>query len=310
MADSDKQKLIVICGPTGIGKTALSLSLAREFNGCIVGADSMQIYRYMDIGTAKPDAAELSSVPHYLVNVADPDEEFDAARYAKEGRAAVAEICASGKIPFIVGGTGFYVKAILHGLFPASPVDPEIRKNIQDDLKAHDRDWLYDRLTVCDPEAASRIHPNDTYRVVRALEIYEITGSPMSKYQEQHGFMENPFKTLKFCLNMDRDALYERINRRVDRMIEDGLLEEVKTLLRNGYSGDLKSMQSIGYRHMVAFINGEISWEETVYTLKRDTRHFAKRQLTWFRKDKEMLWKSPEDADEIMEMVRTFLGKD
>lgn len=299
--------MIVICGPTGIGKTSLSLSLAKAFNGCIVGADSMQIYRYMDIGTAKPDAAELSVAPHYLIDVADPDEDFDAARFAREGRAAVSDICARGFVPFIVGGTGFYLKAILHGLFSASPVDPEIRRKIQTDLQLNDRDWLYERLSFCDPEAASRIHPNDTYRVTRALEIFEITGCPLSEYQKQHGFMDNPFETLKICLHMDRKILYERINQRVDLMIDAGLLEEVKSLQERGYSGDLKSMQSIGYRHMMEYIEGKRTWDETIFTLKRDTRRFAKRQLTWFRKDPDMLWKSPADVDEITEMVRNFL---
>ena len=308
MTENGKPKLIVICGPTGIGKTSLSLSLVKAFNGCIVGADSMQIYRYMDIGTAKPDARELSVAPHYLINVADPDEDFDAARYANEGRTAVSDICARGFVPFIVGGTGFYLKAILHGLFSASPVDPVIRRKIQTDLNRHDRDWLYDRLSSCDPEAASRIHPNDTYRVTRALEIFEITGCPLSEYQKQHGFMDNPFDTLKVCLHMDRKILYERINQRVDLMIDAGLLEEVKSLLERGYSGDLKSMQSIGYRHMVEYIEGKRTWDETIFTLKRDTRRFAKRQLTWFRKDPDMLWKSPEDVDEITEMVRKFLN--
>jgi tRNA dimethylallyltransferase len=307
MINSGKQKVIVICGPTGIGKTSLSLSLAQEFNGCIVGADSMQIYRYMDIGTAKPDSEELSVAPHYLIDVADPDKDFDAARYATEGRAAVSEICARGFVPFIVGGTGFYLKAILHGLFSASPVDPEIRRKIQANLQLHDRDWLYDRLSSCDPEAASRIHPNDTYRVTRALEIFEITGCPLSEYQKQHGFMDNPFETLKICLHMDRKILYERINQRVDLMIDAGLLEEVKSLLERGYSGDLKSMQSIGYRHMVEYIEGKRTWDETIFTLKRDTRRFAKRQLTWFRKDPDMIWKSPEDADVVTAMVRNFL---
>ncbi|MDA3897536.1 MAG: tRNA (adenosine(37)-N6)-dimethylallyltransferase MiaA [Desulfobacteraceae bacterium] len=307
MTEHRKPKVIVICGPTGIGKTKLSLSLAKAFNGCIVGADSMQIYRYMDIGTAKPDSEELSVAPHYLIDVADPDEDFDAAKFARQGRAAVSEISARGCVPLIVGGTGFYVKAILHGLFPASPVDPEIRRKIQEDLQVHDRDWLYDRLRSCDPEAASRIHPNDTYRVTRALEIFEITGYPLSEYQKQHGFMDNPFETLKVCLHMNRKALYERINRRVDLMIDAGLLEEVKSLLERGYSGDLKSMQSIGYRHMVDYINKKFTWDETVYTLKRDTRRFAKRQLTWFRKDAQMIRKSPDDAEEITEMVRKFI---
>jgi tRNA dimethylallyltransferase len=308
MTENGKPKLIVICGPTGVGKTSLSLSLAKAFNGSIVGADSMQIYRYMDIGTAKPDADELSLAPHYLIDVADPDEDFDAARYAIEGRAAVSEICARGFVPFIVGGTGFYLKAILHGLFSASPMDPDVRGKIQADLALHDREWLYDRLCSCDPEAASRIHPNDAYRVTRALEIYEITGSPLSAFQKQHGFMDNPFETLKICLHMDRNVLYERINQRVDLMIDAGLFEEVKSLLERGYSGDLKSMQSIGYRHMVEYIEGKRTWDETIFILKRDTRRFAKRQLTWFRKDPEMIWKLPADMDEITEMVRRFLA--
>ena len=307
MKQAEKTKVIVICGPTGIGKTSLSLSLAKAFNGSIVGADSMQIYRYMDIGTAKPNAKEMSVASHYLIDVADPDEDFDAAKFARQGRAAVSEICARGCVPLIVGGTGFYVRAILHGLFPASPVDPEIRRKIQEDLQVHDRDWLYDRLRSCDPAAASRIHPNDTYRVTRALEIFEITGCPLSEYQKQHGFMDNPFETLKVCLHMNRKALYERINRRVDLMIDAGLLEEVKSLMERGYSGDLKSMQSIGYRHMVEYLEGKNTWDDTIYTLKRDTRRFAKRQLTWFRKDSEMIWKSPDDVDGVMDMVRGFL---
>jgi tRNA dimethylallyltransferase len=308
MTENGKPKLIVICGPTGVGKTSLSLSLAKAFNGSIVGADSMQIYRYMDIGTAKPDADELSLAPHYLIDVADPDEDFDAARYAIEGRAAVSEICARGFVPFIVGGTGFYLKAILHGLFSASPMDPDVRGKIQADLAFHDREWLYDRLCSCDPEAASRIHPNDAYRVTRALEIYEITGSRVSAFQKQHGFMDNPFETLKVCLYMDRTILYERINQRVDLMIDAGLLEEVQSLMERGYSGDLKSMPSIGYRHMVEYIEGKRTWDETIFILKRDTRRFAKRQLTWFRKDPEMIWKLPADMDEITEMVRRFLA--
>lgn len=307
MTNRCKQKLIVICGPTGIGKTDLSLSLAEEFNGAIVSSDSMQIYRYMNIGTAKPDAGEMRRVSHFMIDIVDPDEPFDAARFYREGRAAVAQIQEKGQVPFLVGGTGFYIKAMLHGLFEAKPVDAVIIDRLKSEAEKDGIGSIYERLSVCDPEAASRIHPNDAYRVIRALAVFEKSGKPMSQYQQAHGFKESPFDVLKICLFNDRESLYDRINRRVDLMIDAGLIEEVKSLLEKGYSADLKSMQSLGYRHMVDFINGKYTWDETVYMLKRDTRHFAKRQLTWFRKDKEIIWKSPEDADQVTEMVRRFL---
>jgi len=304
----ENPSVIVICGPTGIGKTSLSLSLAQEFNGCIIGADSMQIYRYMDIGTAKPKANELSTAPHYLVDVADPDEDFDAAMYLKEGRKAVSDICSRKMVPFIVGGTGFYLRAILHGLFPVSASDTDIREQLKEELKLKGEDALYNKLCLCDPSAALRIHPNDTYRVIRALEVFQITGQPMSEFQQEHSFSECPYNTLKFCLNMDREKLYDRINSRVEQMIQEGLLEEVKMLLDRGYSEDLKSMQSIGYRHMIEYIKGLFSWDETIYNLKRDTRQYAKRQLTWFRKDKDMIWKTHDEIDEIRALVKDFLA--
>jgi len=308
MVKYGKQKLIVICGPTGIGKTELSLSLAEAFNGGIVSSDSMQIYRYMDIGTAKPDAEELGRVPHYMIDIVDPDEPYDAARFYREGRQAIARIQGDGSVPFIVGGTGFYIKALLHGLFEAKPVNPLIIDRLKEESEAHGIHPLYERLSACDPGAASRIHVNDAYRVIRALAVFEMSGKPMSEFQQAHGFAESPFDILKICLFSDREMLYDRINRRVDQMIDVGFLAEVASLLERGYSGDLKSMQSIGYRHMVDYINGKNTWDETLYTLKRDTRRFAKRQLTWFRKDQEMIWKSPEGEVEIMEMVRKFLN--
>ncbi len=302
-----KPKLIVICGPTGIGKTELSLSLAEAFNGSVVSSDSMQIYRYMDIGTAKPDSDELGRVIHYMIDIVDPDEPYDAARFYREGREAIARIHGGDQIPFIVGGTGFYLKALLYGLFDAKPVDPGILASLKKESDAHGIQVLYDRLSECDPEAASKIHVNDAYRVIRALAVFETSGKPMSEFHQAHGFAESPFNILKICLFNDREVLYDRINRRVDQMIEAGLLEEVTSLLKRGYSGDLKSMQSIGYRHMVEYIDGKSTWDETVYTLKRDTRHFAKRQLTWFRKDAEMIWTSPDDIDGVKEMAGRFL---
>ncbi len=284
MTDSGKRRLIVICGPTGIGKTDLALSLAEAVGGGIVSADSMQIYRYMDIGTAKPDAGELNRVPHYMIDIVDPDEPYDAARFYREGRQAIAQIHGRRQIPFIVGGTGFYIKALLHGLFDAKPVDPVIIDQLGNEAASGGIQPLYERLLVCDPEAASRIHVNDAYRVIRALAVYEMSGKPMSQYQQRHGFKESPFDVVKICLFNDRETLYDRINRRVDQMVGDGLLEEVKKLLEMGYSEKLRPMQAIGYRHITDYINGRMAWDETIELLKRDTRRFAKRQLTWFRR--------------------------
>jgi len=307
MVETEKSKVIVICGPTGIGKTELSLSLAEEFNGNIVSADSMQVYRYMNIGTAKPDASERSRVPHYMMDVADPNEPYDAARFSMEGRLAIHQIRELQKLPFIVGGTGFYIRALLHGLFDVKPVAPAVIRQLEETAANDGIKSLYDRLAVCDTEAAARIHANDAYRIIRALAVFETSGIPASKIQQAHGFRDAPFDALRICLYMDRAALYERINQRVDAMVAGGLLEEVKHLLEMGYSGTLRPMQAIGYRHMTDFIEGRSGWEDTVSLLKRDTRRFAKRQLTWFRKEPDMVWMGSEEKEAISECIRGFL---
>ena len=308
MTCSGQQKIVVICGPTGIGKTKLSLFLAESFNGAIVSADSMQIYRYMDIGTAKPDAGEMRGIDHYMINIVDPDAPYDAAVFYREGRQAIADIYKQSQIPFVVGGTGFYIKALLHGLFEAKPVDSVIVERLRAEADAGGIQAIYDRLSDKDPEAAARIHVNDAYRVIRALAVFEMSGKPMSEYQQSHGFEDSPFEVLKICLFSDRQTLYDRINRRVDQMADQGLLEEVKTLRQMGFSETLRPMQAIGYRHMNDFISGRTDWDETIERMKRDTRRFAKRQLTWFRKDPEMIWKSPAAKDEIAKMVKRFLS--
>jgi len=307
MRQSEKPKVIVICGPTGIGKTELSLSLAEEFTGSIVSADSMQIYRYMNIGTAKPGLSERFRVPHYMMDVANPDEPYDAARFSLEGRLNIHQIHELQKLPFIVGGTGFYIRALLHGLFDARPVDPAAIRQLEEMAANKGIKFLHDRLAVCDPEAAARIHPNDAYRIIRALAVFETSGIPASEIQQAHGFQDSPFDSLRICLYMDRAALYERINQRVDAMVAGGLLEEVRHLLEMGYSGTLRPMQAIGYRHMTDFIEGRAGWEDTVCLLKRDTRRFAKRQLTWFRKEPDMVWRGPEEKEAIRECIRGFL---
>ena len=303
-----KEKVIVICGPTGIGKTALSLMMAEEFKGEIVGADSMQIYRFMDVGTAKPSLKERSRIPHHMIDIIPPDSPFDAASYAKLAREAILKIREQGRVPFVVGGTGFYIKALLYGLFQAKPADPAVRQRLKNDAASYGGAYVYEKLLLCDPAAADRIHPNDTYRIIRALEVYEISGKSMSEFQKSHGFADSPYAVLKIGLLIPREQLYERIDHRVDKMIEDDLLNEVKNLLEMGFADDLRPMQALGYRHMVDFLRGRMSWDDTIYTLKRDTRRYAKRQLTWFQNDPEVIWRSPDEHGEITELIHRFLN--
>ena len=302
-----KPKVIVICGPTGIGKTWVGIRLAEKLGGEIISADSMQIYRYMDIGTAKPTADEQSRIFHHMIDIADPDEDFDAVRFAEIARDRVMQLHHRGVMPVVVGGTGLYIKALLQGLFQSNPVDPKIRERLMQEAAENGSSSLHDRLKQVDPATADRLHPNDAYRIVRALETIETTGRSISEHHQDHGFADEPFDALKIGLQMDREKLYDRIDQRVDLMIEVGLLDEVKKLLGLGYSADLKSMQSIGYRHMAAFIEGELPWDECVRTLKRDTRRFAKRQFTWFGGDQEIQWYRPDQLNEIMRLVGWFL---
>ncbi len=306
---NDKPKIILICGPTAIGKTSVAIDAAERIGGEIVGADSMQIYRYMDIGTAKPTAEEKRRIRHHMIDIADPDEPYDAARFTRESRAAVDAILARRRIPVIAGGTGFYIKALLYGLCDAVPEDETVRHRLREEAALFGGEPLYRRLEACDPEAVGRIHPNDTYRIVRALEVYEASGMPMSEYRRRHGFSDAPYTVLKIGLYMDRQALYARIDQRVEEMVRQGLQDEVKQLLTTGYHESLRPMQALGYRHMAAFITGEADWDATIATLKRDTRQYAKRQLTWFRKDPEIQWFEPEQGERIVSCVRAFLGE-
>jgi len=306
VSKSNKPKVIVICGPTGIGKTSVGIELAERFGGEIISADSMQIYRYMDIGTAKPTTDELKRIPHHMIDIVDPDEDFDAVRFAKLARGKVMQLHRRGVRPFVVGGTGLYIKAFLQGLFQAHPVDPAIRERLKKEAAENGAGSLYDRLRQVDPETAERLHPNDTYRIIRALETIESSGRSISEHHQDHRFEDEPFNALKIGLQMDRTALYDRIDQRVDIMIEAGLVDEVKKLLGQGYSADLKSMQSIGYRQVVDFIEGRLSWDECVRTLKRDTRRFAKRQFTWFGADRQIQWYEPDRLNDLVELVEGF----
>jgi tRNA dimethylallyltransferase len=305
--DSDKPKVIIICGPTGIGKTTVGIKLAEKFGGEIVGADSMQIYRHMDIGTAKPTLEERRQVSHHMVDIVDPDEDFDAVQFSERARATIAELNRQGRLSFVVGGTGLYIKALLHGFFQSEPVDPKIRNRLKQELEQSGSSFLYERLVQVDPDTAGRLHPNDSYRIIRALETIASSGKSISKHHLDHGFDEDPFNALRIGLRIDRAKLYARIDQRVDAMIQAGLIEEVKKLLAMGYSAELKPMQSIGYRHVIGFLEGSLPWDECLRTLKRDTRRFSKRQFTWFGADPQIIWYEPDQLDQIIEAVERFL---
>jgi tRNA dimethylallyltransferase len=268
----------------------------------------MQIYRHMDIGTAKPTPEELVQIAHHMIDIVNPDEDYDAVQFSKQARDRIAVIVNRGLIPFIVGGTGLYIKALLHGLFQSKPVDPQTRNRLKQEAEENGSGFLFERLKRMDPAAASRIHPNDIYRIIRALETFESSGKTISDYHQNHGFAEDPFTALKIGLQMDRQNLYVRIDDRVDLMIEAGLVEEVTKLLEMGYTAELKSMQSIGYRHVVGFLEGSLPWDECLRTLKRDTRRFAKRQFTWFGTDQAISWQSPAQLKDIISLVGKFLS--
>ena len=304
----EKPKVILICGPTGIGKTSIGIQLAEKLGGEIIGADSMQIYRYMDIGTAKPTTEEQARIPHHLIDIVNPDEQFDAARYAELARDIVMQLHNRGIAPFVVGGTGFYIKALFQGLFKSETIDPVIRNRIKKEAAEKGSSVLYERLKQIDPDTAKRLHPNDSYRIVRALEIIESTGKSMSDLHRDHRFSDDKFNVLKIGLQMERNKLYSRIDHRVDLMIESGFVDEVKKLLGMGYSSSLKSMQSIGYRHIIDYLEGRLPWDECLRTLKRDTRRFAKRQRTWFGADQDLNWISPNQFTQISELVQKFIG--
>lgn len=306
----EKPKVIVICGPTGVGKTSVGIDLARAFGGEIISADSMQIYRYMDIGTAKPTPEELALIPHHMIDIIDPDEDFDAVQFSDRARPLITEIENRNRLPIVVGGTGFYIKSLLYGIFKSESIDPKIRSRLRKDAEENGGRFIYDRLKQLDPATANRLHPNDSYRVIRALETIESTGRPISEHHQNHGFADNPFNGLSIGLQMDRKKLYRRIDQRVDAMIEAGFVGEVKKLFGMGYSAALKSMQSIGYRHMADFIECRSPWDECIRTLKRDTRRFAKRQFTWFGADKDTIWYKPNQINLIVKVVNEFIEQE
>ncbi len=306
MASSELKKIIVIGGPTCSGKSDLGLYLAKRFNGEIVNADSMQVYRHFNIGTAKPKESVRKKILHHLIDVVDPDEPFDAKRFVDLADNAIDSIVKKGKIPIVVGGTGLYIRALLYGLFEAKK-DEDIRRRLYDEYR-RDPLSLYERLSSIDEEYARRISPKDKIRVVRALEVYEITGKKMSEWERIHGFKNPRYDALFLGLKRERKELYSRIGERVERMIKDGWVEEVKGILSLGYSEDLKPFKGIGYAEIIRYIKGELEYGDMVKIIKKRTRNYAKRQLVWFSKEKGVKWfLFPEQKGEIEEEVKKFL---
>jgi len=303
----EKPSVIIISGPTCVGKTGVAITLAELLGGEIISADAMQVYRHMDIGTAKPTQQEQARVPHHLIDVADPDEPFSAARFKTAAEAVIGELHDKGRPAFVVGGTGLYIKALTQGLFKVQKENGALRERLRAEVKNLGSPALHRRLQDIDPVAAAGIHPNDAYRIIRALEILELTGKPISEHHRAHGFLDDPYRVLKIGLFLDREILYQRINRRVDRMLEAGFLKEVKGLLHQGYSASLKSMGSIGYRHMTEYLQENVAWDETVRRFKRDTRRYAKRQLAWFKGDPEIHWLKPSEVDTMSRKIDSFL---
>ncbi|MGD8513638.1 MAG: tRNA (adenosine(37)-N6)-dimethylallyltransferase MiaA [Deltaproteobacteria bacterium] len=305
-----KPCVIIISGPTCVGKTEAAITLAKPLGGEIISADAMQVYRHMDIGTAKPTKQEQARVPHHLIDMVSPDEPFSAAQFKSSAAAVIRELHKKGRPVFVVGGTGLYIKALTHGLFRVQQGNGALRERLRAEAKDLGSPVLHQRLQEVDPDAAGRIHPNDGFRIIRALEIFELTGKPISEHHSAHGFSDVPYHVLKIGLFLDREVLYQRIDQRVDRMLEAGLLKEVEGLLRRGYSPNLKSMGSIGYRHMAAYLEGHVAWDETVRLFKRDTRRYAKRQLAWFRADPEILWLKPSEIDVMSREIDSFLTQE
>ncbi|MGQ9645923.1 MAG: tRNA (adenosine(37)-N6)-dimethylallyltransferase MiaA [Thermodesulfobacteriota bacterium] len=308
IAKEERPRVVILLGPTGVGKSKLGIELAEAFGGEILSADSMQVYRYMDIGTGKPTPEERKRVRHHLIDLVDPDQSFHADLYRLLGRKIIDQLYQAHQPIWVVGGTGLYIKTLTQGLFPSPKIDPNVRERLKQESKEKGGASLFERLSRVDPLTASRLHPHDLFRIIRALEVFDGTGLPISFLRAQHRFGERPYVTLKIGLEMDRDALYDRIDKRVDQMIEQGFLQEVEGLLRMGYGAELKPMKSLGYKQMVHFVLGKMGWDEAVRQIKRDTRHYAKRQWTWFKADSDVCWYEGSAArEEIFQRVGSFL---
>ena len=307
-----KKPLIILTGPTAVGKTKASIGLAKAVDGEIISADSMQVYRHMDIGSAKIKPEEMEGIPHHLIDVLEPDDEFHVVTFQQLAKKAMREIWERGHIPIVTGGTGFYIQALLYDIdFDENEKEDACRKELEAYAKEHGAEALHEKLAFVDPASAEMIHPNNIKRVIRALEFYEQTGKRISEHNETQRQRESPYAFAYFVLTDDRAHLYERINRRVDQMIEEGLVNEVQALKDKGYTKQLVSMQGLGYKEILDYLDGNCTLEEAIYTIKRDTRHFAKRQLTWFKRERDVIWINKQsfgyDAEQILDEMLSKL---
>lgn len=307
-----KKPLIILTGPTAVGKTKASIGLAKAVDGEIISADSMQVYRHMDIGSAKIKPEEMEGIPHHLIDVLEPDDEFHVVKFQQLAKKAMREIWERGHIPIVTGGTGFYIQALLYDIdFDENEKEDAYRKELEAYAREHGAESLHEKLALVDPASAETIHPNNVKRVIRALEFYEQTGKRISEHNETQRQRESPYAFAYFVLTDDRAHLYERIDRRVDQMIEEGLVKEVQALKDKGYTKQLVSMQGLGYKEILDYLDGNYTLEEAIYTIKRDTRHFAKRQLTWFKRERDVIWidkqASDYEEDQILEKMLSRL---
>ena len=301
-------RLICLLGPTAVGKTEIAIQLAQRLNAEIISVDSRQIYRQMDIGTAKPTSQEQQAARHHLIDCVDISQPFSVADYQSLADTIITDIQDRGKRVLLVGGAGLYFRAVVDGLFEGPGADPSLRKRLEVEAAQHGVDALHNRLRTCDPESADRIHPNNVVRVIRALEVYELTGTPMSELQQQWHPEKQRYPFIAFGLTMPRALLYRRIEQRVDVMLANGLIAEVESLLAAGYARDSVALQSFGYRELIAYLDGNCTYMEAVSQLKQNTRRFAKRQLTWFRKDTRIEWLDRESTPDIVVYLLEKIG--
>ena len=306
-----KRPLIILAGPTAVGKTAASIRLAKAIGAEIISADSMQVYRHMDIGSAKIRQEEMEGVPHYLIDVLEPEEEFNVVRFQQMAKAAAEEIYAKGKIPLVAGGTGFYIQALLYDIdFTENDGDTSYRRSLEKTSEEKGGEYLHAMLREADPKAAEEIHPHNIKRMIRALEFHHQTGGKISEHNEAEREKSSPYDFAYFVLTDERSRLYERIDRRVDMMMEEGLLEEVLYLKERGVKRESTAMQGLGYKELYAYLDGECTLEEAVRIIKRDTRHFAKRQLTWFKRERDVIWADKSVIGQSDDAVVDFMRKE